>query len=117
MLADAVEAVIGAYYLDQGLEPCRILVLRELAFMMDAVDRREHGSDYKTELQEVLQARYQSAPGYAVLNESGPPHDRTFEVAVYFDGAELGRGEGRSKKEAEQRAAELARVCLAGRAS
>ena len=105
LLADTVEAVIGAYYLDQGLDACRELVLREMAFLLDAIDRREYAFDYKTQLQEVFQGRYQSAPTYVVVQEIGPPHDRTFDVAVVFDGRELGRGTGKSKKEAEQHAA------------
>jgi len=106
MLADSVEALIGAYYLDRGLEACRIFVLRALASAMDTIERREHEHDYKTLLQELFQARYQTAPLYEVLNESGPPHDRTFEVGVIFAGQVLGRGEGKSKKEAAQHAAE-----------
>lgn len=105
LLADAVEAVIGALYLDQGLQPCRTLILREIEEILAAIDRQEHGRDYKTHLQEVFQARYQAAPSYAVIGESGPPHARVFVVAVTFHGEELGRGEGRSKKEAEQMAA------------
>lgn len=105
LLADAVEAVFGALYLDQGLEVCRAFVLREMAFMLEAIDRHEHEGDYKTILQEVFQARYQAAPTYTVVHESGPPHARTFEVAVSFNGEILGHGEGHSKKEAEQQAA------------
>lgn len=105
LLADAVEAVIGAYYLDQGLESCRAFVLREMAPVLATVERMEHERDYKTLLQEALQRRYQAAPTYEVLSESGPPHDRTFTVAVTFGGELLGRGEGKSKKAAEQCAA------------
>ncbi|HEX2950754.1 MAG TPA: ribonuclease III [Armatimonadota bacterium] len=105
LLADAVEAIIGAYYLDHGLEACRVFVLREMEFLLEAIDRHEHERDYKTQLQEVLQARYQAAPKYTVTGESGPPHARIFEVDVVFNGKVFGRGEGRSKKEAEQQAA------------
>ena len=105
LLADAMEAVIGAYYLDQGLEECRAFVLREMAFILEEVERQEHELDYKTELQEMIQAKYQSAPTYKVIAESGPPHDRTFEVAVSFGDEILGHGAGKSKKEAEQQAA------------
>jgi ribonuclease-3 len=105
LLADAVEALIGAYFLDQGLDPCREFVLREMTFILQAISRREHERDYKTELQEVFQARFQSAPSYVVTGESGPPHQRIFTIAVRFRGEVLGSGEGQSKKEAEQRAA------------
>ncbi len=58
LLADAVEAIIGAYFLDQGFEACRTFVLRELGFLLEDIAQQEHGRDYKTELQEVFQARY-----------------------------------------------------------
>ena len=105
LLADSVEALIGAYFLDQGLDACRIFLLREMAAMLGAVERQEHERDYKTLLQEVMQARFQSAPNYEVTAENGPAHDRTFEIAVVFSGAILGTGSGKSKKEAEQQAA------------
>jgi ribonuclease-3 len=105
LLADSVEALIGAYYLDQGLEACREFVLRVLEPVLETIERREHEHDFKTLLQELFQARYQTAPVYEVLNESGPPHDRTFDVGVIFSGQVLGRGEGKSKKEAAQKAA------------
>jgi len=105
LLADMVEAVVGAYFLDSGLDACRTFVLRECASALDAVTSREFDNDYKTQLQEVYQARYQAAPTYIVIAEDGPPHDRTFTVAVVFTEDELGRGEGKSKKVAEQQAA------------
>ena len=105
LLADTVEAVIAAYFLDQGLDACRDFVLREIAFILEAVEHQEHARDYKTLLQEAFQARYQTAPSYEVLRESGPPHDRTIEVAVVFNGQVLGQGKEKSKKAAEQRAA------------
>lgn len=108
MLADAVEALIGAYYLDRGLAMCRRLVLCALTSVMDTIERHEHEHDYKTLLQELVQGRYQSAPLYEVVEETGPAHDRTFTVTVSFAGQELGRGEGKSKKEAAQIAAEMA---------
>lgn len=115
LLSDAVEAVIGAYYLDQGLEVCRDFVLREMAFILEAVERREHERDYKTELQELCQARYQAAPSYTVCGEHGPPHARIFAVEVSFAGDVLGGGEAHSKKEAEQQAAASALQALRAR--
>lgn len=108
LLADAVEAVIGAYYLDQGLEACRAFILRTFRPTLEIIERREHELDYKTLLQEVFQAQHQAAPTYAVVEESGPPHDRTFTVEVTFGDRLLGRGEGKSKKEAAQHAARQA---------
>ncbi len=105
LLADAVEAIIGAYYLDRGLDATREFLQRAMADLLDAVQRREHERDYKTQLQELLQARFHEGPNYEVVVASGPDHNRTFTVAVVFSGEELGRGEGKSKKEAEQHAA------------
>lgn len=117
LLADAVEAIIGAYYLDRGLGACRRFVLRQMADVLVMVDRREYERDYKTQLQEALQARYQSAPTYQVVEESGPPHDRTFEVVVTFRDEVLGHGTGKSKKGAEQQAALQALESLPGAAA
>lgn len=106
ILADALEAVIGAVYLDGGLEPARTMVQ---ALWSDRVaDRaRQPGvKDYKTRLQE-LAARAGHRPMYMVEG-TGPDHDRWFSAAVTVDGTEYGTGEGRSKKEAEQEAARVA---------
>jgi len=108
LLADTVEAIIGAYYLDHGLEACRAFVLREMMEIIESVERQEHQFDCKTQLQEVFQARYQAAPTYEIVGKSGPPHDRTFEVTVSFNDQVLGYGKGKSKKEAEQQAADQA---------
>lgn len=105
LLADAVEAIIGACYLDQGLDACRQFVQREFNDIIDALAVQGFSRDFKTRLQERYQARYQAAPSYQVASESGPPHDRVFEVVVAFRGEELGRGTGKSKKEAAQAAA------------
>jgi ribonuclease-3 len=108
LLADAVEALLGAYYLDRGLDACRAFVLRELAESLDTVTRHTFHRDFKTQLQEFYQGRHQATPTYTVVEESGPPHNPTFTVAVVFDGCELGRGQGKSKKSAEQHAARAA---------
>jgi ribonuclease-3 len=110
LLADAVEAIIGACYLDQGLEACRAFVLREFAFLLEAPGDEPFIRDYKTRLQELYQGKYQAAPSYHVVSENGPPHDKTFEVSVTFQGREIGRGTGKSKKEAAQHAAAEALV-------
>jgi ribonuclease-3 len=106
ILSDALEAVIGAVYLDGGLEPARSVVL---ALWSDRVaDRaRQPGvKDYKTRLQE-LAARAGHRPAYTVEG-TGPDHDRRFAAIVAVDGIDYGTGEGRSKKEAEQEAARVA---------
>ena len=108
LLADTVEAVIGAYYLDQGLEACRTFILVQVAYILDAGVPSQLEHDYKTQLQEAFQARYHATPSYAVVEEHGPPHSRLFTVEVAFMGEVIGAGSGRSKKNAEQQAAEIA---------
>jgi ribonuclease-3 len=108
ILSDTVEAIIGACYLDQGLEAARAVILHAFAFLLDAPGGQNFSRDYKTRLQELYQARHQAAPGYHVVSEDGPPHDKTFLVVVTFHGQELGRGSGKSKKEAAQQAAAAA---------
>ena len=106
ILADAVEAVIGAMYLDGGLEPTRSAI-RELWADRVAERAKQPGvKDYKTRLQE-LTARDGSRPVYAV-DGTGPDHARRFRAVVMVNGTEYGTGEGRSKKEAEQAAARQA---------
>lgn len=103
ILADTVEAVIGAIYLDGGLDPARRVVL-DLWSERVAERSREPGvKDYKTRLQELV-ARDGGRPVYEVEG-AGPDHDRRFTALVTVDGKEYGTGEGRSKKEAEQEAA------------
>ena len=107
ILADALEAVIGAVYLDAGLDAARGLVGRLLADSLDrsAVDPGEH--DYKTRLQELV-ARNSTTPPRYVLTEDGPDHDKRFHAVVEVAGRTHGPAEGTSKKRAEQAAARLA---------
>jgi ribonuclease-3 len=111
LLADAVEAVIAAVHVDGGLESSRRVVARlfEQEFSQVASQRHRPGEDdYKTQVQEWCQRRFDSLPSYAVVRESGPDHDKIFEVEVSVNGEVVGRGTGRSKKEAEQSAAKEA---------
>jgi ribonuclease III len=109
ILADAMEAVIGAIYADAGWEPTRALVLRllEPALARMAEDAAPHANP-KGSLQEKLQAEGDDPPLYRCVSETGPPHARAHEVVVEWQKRELGRGHGASKKEAETRAAEAA---------
>jgi ribonuclease-3 len=107
ILADAVEALIGAYYLDRGVEPARELVLRLFAGLLDEAAKLGAGLDWKTSLQELAAGRSLGVPEYDVT-ESGPDHEKSFEATAVVSGRRLGVGQGRSKKEAEQRAAERA---------
>ncbi len=117
LLADAMEAVIAAIYLGGGLDPVLRLVDR---FLGEAFARAAAGTldrDFKTQLQELAQSRHRSTPRYRVVGEHGPDHLKTFEVELDLRGEVLGRGTGRSKKDAEQAAAKLALEELAVRAT
>jgi ribonuclease-3 len=113
ILADAMEAVIGAVYADAGWEPTRALVLRllEPSLLKLAQDAAPHANP-KGYLQERLQAEGDDPPLYRCVAESGPPHARVYEVVVEWNQRELGRGQGASKQEAETRAAEAALAAL-----
>jgi ribonuclease-3 len=100
-----IEAVIGACYLAFGYETTAQAVVE--AFAPEIDDAVEHPVDYKSALQELL-ARRGELVSYAVTDEQGPPHDRTFSVTATIDNVEVGRGTGRSKKDAEQEAAQAA---------
>jgi ribonuclease III len=106
IMADALEAVIGAVYLDSGLESATDLVLRLWGSRIEERAERPGLKDYKTRLQEVL-ARDGKRPEYST-DGSGPDHERTFVASVEVNGLTLGSGSGRSKKETEQGAAEQA---------
>ncbi len=118
LLADTLEAVLAAIYLDGGLEATIHLVERLFQAYLDA-ERDEDplkiwDKDYKTQLQELTQARYRLAPAYVLEVEAGPDHDKTFEVSVVLEGRVLARGSGKSKKEAQQEAAREALAALSG---
>lgn len=108
ILADSVEALIGAIYLDGGLEAARTFVL---SFLESKVDLAEQGGafrDYKTTLQEIVQKNRQETLSYRLSGESGPDHDKRFTVQVLLNRNIFAEGTGRSKKEAEQMAAKAA---------
>jgi ribonuclease-3 len=104
ILADAMEAVLGAVYLDRGLEAARQLIERLFWPRMEAYARGEGDRDYKTGLQELAAQDLGSVPQYRVTEE-GPDHAKRFTATVLLGGQAYGNGSGRSKKEAEQRAA------------
>jgi ribonuclease-3 len=105
VLASVIEAVIGACYLAFGYERTAEAVVE--AFSREIKDALEHPVDYKSALQERL-ARRGELVSYDVVDEQGPPHDRTYSISATIDGVEVGRGTGRSKKDAEQEAAQAA---------
>ncbi len=105
LLADALEAVIGAVYLGAGLEPVLALVDRHFAEVMDEALQGLGRLDYKTLLQVEVHERLKVSPRYRVVGETGPEHSKVFEVEVLIGEAPYARATGRSKKEAEQSAA------------
>ncbi len=105
VLASVIEAVIGACYLAFGYEPTAQAVVE--AFAPEVEEALEHPVDYKSALQERL-ARRGEIVSYSVVDEQGPPHDRMFSITATVDGVEVGRGTGKSKKDAEQVAAQVA---------
>jgi ribonuclease-3 len=105
LLADALEAVVAAVYLSCGLEIAVSTLDRLFAPLFEAAHSGTLARDYKTELQERLQGLHRGAPAYNVLDAPGPQHARIFDVEVTSSGVPLGRGMGRTKKEAEQAAA------------
>jgi ribonuclease-3 len=104
ILADALEAVFGAIYLDRGLDVTRELIGRLFRPRMEAYVRGEGDRDYKTLLQELASQELRSMPEYR-LEERGPDHEKEFTATVFLSGESFGTGTGRSKKEAEQQAA------------
>lgn len=108
LLADALEAIIGAYYLDSGLKPCRRFILRYIVPEINKVLEDKHKKDYKTLLQEHVQKRHKTYPRYTLAQKTGPDHDKTFWIEVHVNGETFGPGMGKNKKEAEQSAAGIA---------
>ncbi|HYU14472.1 MAG TPA: ribonuclease III, partial [Candidatus Acidoferrum sp.] len=113
LLADALEAIVAAVYLDGGFDAARALIERLLGARLTTIDASGF-YDFKTRLQESAQAKLKSTPEYRLVGAAGPDHDKTFEVAVVIKGREWARAAGKSKKEAEQRAAAMAAFLLDG---
>ena len=107
ILADTVEAVIAAIYLDGGIEAAKRFIF-EYVIDQAAFEAAESHTDYKSELQELVQRDAGGTIEYILVSQSGPDHDKRFVFSVSVNGEQLGTGEGRSKKEAEQFAAEKA---------
>ena len=107
ILANALEALMGAIYIDAGFDAAAAVASRLFESRIEEVDQHAR-LDYKSRLQERAQALWQTAPVYEVVAEEGPDHDKRFEVALSLAGRPYGRAIGRSKKEAEQGAAAAA---------
>lgn len=108
LLADTFEAVLGAIYLDQGLEVAKQFLEKYLFPKIEPIAAGGEKYDYKSQLQEVVQQKNKITPVYKVLKEEGPDHNKTFTVEVLAGNNSLAEGSGRSKQEAEQSAAKTA---------
>ena len=108
ILADAFESVLGAVYLDQGMEVARTYLLGLMQPEIDYICRHGIFNDYKTRLQEYLQRDGEVEITYRLLGSSGPEHNKVFTSEVIFEGKVVGKGQGHSKKDAEQHAAQQA---------
>lgn len=108
ILADTFEAIIGAIYIDQGLEKSAAFIEATILPRLDQVLKEKLWQDSKSHFQEKAQNKTGITPRYKTLKETGPDHDKEFVIAVYLDKEKVAEGEGRSKQEAEQDAAERA---------
>lgn len=108
LLADAIEAVLGAVYLDGGYKKARELILRLFNGKIDTILSSGEFHDFKTELQEKTQLLFSTIPEYKIIKQEGEEHKKIFTVEVYIAGKKFGTGNGKSKKEAETLAAKEA---------
>lgn len=115
VLSDAMEAVIGAIYLDGGYEAADAFIKKNILASVEWDEQALMDKDSKTKLQEFVQAGHLGTITYQLAGESGPDHDKVFTEALLLDGIEIGRGQGRSKQEAGRAAAETALRVLQSR--
>lgn len=108
ILADCMEAIFAAYYLDQGFEAVKEFILGLLVPAIRKVLENKHKKDYKTLLQEFVQKKFKTIPMYTLVKSDGPDHDQKFYFSVSFNHETYGPMEGHSKKDAEQNVAKLA---------
>lgn len=108
LLANTYEALLGAVFLDQGLEATEQVIQKTLLPMFWEEIAKGPPKDYKSNLQEIVQERFRESPFYKTLASKGPDHARKFLIAVYVGGKEMGKGLGTSKQEAEEKAAQEA---------
>ena len=112
ILSDALEALIGAIYLDGGFTEALRVIAKLFSPLLESISPGKSVNDFKTDLQEYSQDAFQSTPQYRLEKETGPDHNKTFYAGVYLKGDLMGKGKGKSKKEAEQNAAKEALTCL-----
>jgi ribonuclease-3 len=105
ILAGGIEALVAAVYLDGGYEEAFRVIERLYTPLLDEIKREAKDGDFKTRLQEYTQRLLNTTPQYILVREEGPDHDKTFDVIISIEGKIYGRGKGKNKKEAEQKAA------------
>lgn len=108
LLANALEAIIGAIYLDQGMEKARSFVKKNILILLPDILKKKIIKDPKTQFQEIAQERFSITPHYKVLREWGPDHEKRFLIGLYLNKKIITKGEGFSKQEAEEKAANKA---------
>ena len=112
ILADTMESLLGALYLDAGFDTTKEIIRNLFLPLIKEIESKNMHYDYKSMFQEHTQEVYKSLPEYILMEESGLAHDKTFRVALLLNGKTIAEGVGKSKKEAEQRAAREAFYCL-----
>lgn len=105
ILANTYESFVGALYLDQGYEPCKLFITRTLIPRLQEIIANKSWKDAKSLVQEEAQERIGVTPSYRVISESGPDHDKYFTIGIFFGDKKIAEGKGRSKQEGEQKAA------------
>ncbi len=114
LLSNAFEAIIGAIYLEAGLQKANDIAIKLLEECYPKIDLKSLSKDYKTTLQELTQATHGVTPVYKLIGSSGPDHKKEFEIAVVLNEQEISRAKGKSKKDAQQKAAQIALEKLKG---
>ena len=114
LLSNAFEALIGAIYLEAGLQKAKDISIKLLEECHPRIDLQSLSKDYKTALQELTQATHGVTPSYELLGSFGPDHRKEFEIAVLLDGKAIAKAKGKSKKDAQQKAAQIALEKLKG---
>lgn len=108
ILGDTVESLIGAIFLDQGLERAKEFIQKTILTRLPEIIKTKSYQDPKSKLQEITQEQYKTLPLYKILKEEGPDHAKIFTVAVFVAGKQMGQGRGGSRQEAEKKAAQKA---------
>ncbi len=108
ILANTYESFVGGLYLDQGYEPCKKFIIDTLIPRLEDIIKMKSWKDAKSQVQEEAQERLGLTPAYKVLSESGPDHDKYFNIGIFFGEQKIAEGKGKSKQEAQQTAAQNA---------